>query len=135
MPVRILATNTLYWGDDESVYLSLGTADTQISLASDYEPFARIVTASTVSTSDSARVYRMNSASAQTITVALSGVFKAGDVLTVVQEGAGTTTIVAATGVTINTALATLVSGGQWSVAQLICIGTNNWVAVGGLGG
>jgi hypothetical protein len=134
MPVRDLRSNTIYWGTDQAERLALGTADTQIQLASDYQPFAQIVTAASASTTPDAFIYRMNSGSAQALTIAPSGYYQAGAVITVVQEGAGAVTITAGAGVTVNTALAGLVTQGQWNVAQLIYTSANNLVAIGGLG-
>lgn len=57
-----------------------------------------------------------------------------GTVITVIQIGAGATTIVAGSGVTVNVdATFTRVLAGQYSVAKLIKYGTNTWVLTGDL--
>ena len=129
------AANTLYWGPDEATLVGAGGADDNIETATDYGSLGtRIITTATGITTRNALVYRMNSGSAQTLTLEGSGYWVPGTVITVIQEGAGATTIVGATGVTINTALAGLKTQGQWNVAQLIKRGADLWVAVGGLG-
>ncbi len=143
MPVRLRkpylgqAANTLFWAGSavENDLLASGVADTMLDQASDYQELARIVIAATASTSRNARVYRMNSVSGQTLTVQQPGYLVPGDVLTVIQEGAGAVTVVGASGVTINTALSSLVTKGQWNVGQLVYRGSNLFVAVGGFGG
>lgn len=140
MPVRLLrahngqAAGTLYWGPDEDVLRSAGTADDDIKSATDYQDLARIVTGATATATRNAIVYRMTSASPQTITIPPSGFWPVGTVLSFVQIGAGAFTIVPATGVTINTALSSLVSKGQWNVGQLLKIDANSWIAFGGMG-
>lgn len=140
MPVRLLkqsygqTANTLLWSTlaQECEALSLGTADTQIELASDYAGIgARVVTAATATVAQTALVYRMQSGSAQTLNLPVSGAWKITDVLTIVPEGAGTTTIAPASGVTINGAGSNITTSAQWKIVQLINIGPNAWVAVG----
>lgn len=143
MPVRLLqavqgqAANTLFWGTtaDENALLGLNQADNQIELASDYSPYTRIVTAATANISRNAMVYQMNSATAQTLTLSATGYFPLGSVLTVIQIGAGATTVVAGTGVTISTALTSLVTKGVNNIGQLIKTGPMTWIAYGGFGG
>lgn len=143
MPVRLTrayngqAANTLYWGADQGTLRATGLADDQIELASDYATGERISSDAAVTVSRNAIVYNMNSASAQTLTIPMSGFWPVGTVLTVIQWGAGKTTIVGATGVTISAGNgnSTLVTGGQNYVAQLIKAMNNTWIAVGGLSG
>lgn len=141
MPVRLTrpyqgqAVNTLYWGPDEATLRATGGADDNLEAASDYgSAGTRIITNATGITTRNALVYRMNSGSAQTLTLEGSGYWVPGTVVTVIQEGAGATTITPATGVTVNTSLGGLKTQGQWTVAQLIKRGADLWVAVGGLG-
>lgn len=141
MPVRLLrayngqAANTMYWGNDEASMRSIGVADDQLEMATDYQQATREVTSATVIINNRALVYNMNSASAQTATMPRTGFWLPGTVVTVVQLGTGAFTIVASSGVTINTAYTSLVSKGQYNIAQLVKVGTNSWVAAGGLGG
>jgi hypothetical protein len=142
MPVRLKqayngsAAGTLYWGSDEAYLLATGLADTFIEQATDYAASERIVTSATASTTHNALVYRMNSASPQVLTLKASS-FPPGTITTVIQEGAGATTIAPDTNVTINTALPGLVTQGQYKVAQFIKLGNpgqNIYVAIGSLG-
>lgn len=141
MPVRLLrpiadqAAGTLYWGSDQAALRAVGAADDLIEQATDYQESARIVTTATATTSENAHVYRMNSASAQTLNLKQFQAWAPGTVITIIQEGAGATTIVPASGVTVNTALSSLITKGQYNVAQLIKTGAASWIAFGGLGG
>lgn len=141
MPVRLTkpyngqAANTVYWGTDEQELKSTGNADDLLELASDYQGQARTVTTATATVNRNAKIYNMNSSSAQTITVPTLGFYPVGTVLTFVQLGTGAFTIAAGTGVTISTALSSLISKGQYNIAQLIKTAPGVWVAFGGLGG
>lgn len=141
MPVRLIqpymgqAANTLWWGAQQSDLVALGVADTYVERASDYgSGHDRQVTTATATVSVNATTYRMNSGSAQTLTLNPTGYFPKDTVLTIVQEGAGATTIVAGSGVTINTALSGLVTQGANKVAQLVKGAGETWTAVGSLG-
>lgn len=143
MPVRLLkpyagqSAGALYWGADQGVLRAAGVADDQIELATDYQEQARNVTEATATVSRNATVYNMNSASAQTLNLPLTGYWPVGTVLTVIQWGAGKTTVVGATGVTIQPGNGnlTLVTGGQYFVSQFIKSMANTWIGVGGLNG
>lgn len=140
MPVRLKvahqgqAINTTYYGDDGSALAAVGKADNFLELASDYEPQTTKITTATADTVSTATYYKMNSASAQTLTVRPSD-RRIGTVITVIQEGAGAVTIAAGSGVTINTASTSLIMSGQYGVAQLIKTDTNTHIAFGSLGG
>lgn len=142
MPARLVKpydgqlANTLYWGSATSLeqLRALGIADDRVELASDYAPLSRRTTAATVTSTSTARVYHQNSASGQTLTINLLG-FPQDTVLTVIQEGAGKTTLAAATGTTLNTAAASLLTSGQYAVAQIMVTGPGVGIAFGGLGG
>lgn len=140
MPVRLLkpyggqAAGTLYWAADQTTLRATGLADDYIELASDYGKGERLTTSATAIISQNATTYRMNSATAQTLTLNPTGFFPKGTVLTVVQEGAGATTVVAGPGVTINTALTGLVTQGVNKIAQLVKGAGETWAAVGALG-
>jgi len=71
----------------------------------------------------------MNVAGANTVTVPLNSsvAFPTGAVISISQYGAGTTTIVATGGVTINSSSGSLVSPGQYAVMVLEKRGTNEW--------
>jgi hypothetical protein len=76
----------------------------------------------------------MNVASANNLTVPLnsSQAFAVGANITILQTGAGQTTIVATGGVTINSTPG-LKLRAQWSSATLIKRATDTWVAIGDL--
>jgi hypothetical protein len=91
----------------------------------------------TLAATDLGAVKEFNSVTAQTWTIPLATVasFPVYAVLTGIQTGAGAVTIVAASGVTITTALTSLISKGASNVFQLMYLGGNKWLAFGGLGG
>jgi hypothetical protein len=83
---------------------------------------------------DAGKVIRMDSASANNLTVPnnTSVAFPIGTTINLRQVGAGLTTVVADSGVVIN---GTLAMGGQDSGASLVKIGTNEWDIYNGGGG
>ena len=139
MPVRLLkpyegqAANTLYWasGTVENALRSTGLADDFVEQASDYAKGERIVTGATANTVAAATTYRMNSGSAQTLTVRPSGYWPRGTVLTIIQAGAGAATIVGDVGVTIASTTSGLVTQGQNKAAQLVKGIGETWAAYG----
>jgi hypothetical protein len=62
-----------------------------------------------------------------------SGVFGAGDVITVVQTGTGQLSLTAS-GTTLNSQGNKLKLTGQYASAQLICTASNTFLAIGNLG-
>lgn len=95
------------------------------------------VTSLTTVAHDNFTFYLMNGASPQTITIPSSSVtpYDVGAVITFIQIGTSPFTVAPASGVTINTALSSLISKGQYNVSQVMNIGKDSWVAFGGLGG
>ena len=87
----------------------------------------------TLELSDVGKLILMNSESANNLTVPSSVAFPIGSSILVGQYGAGTTTIVADSGVTIRSQSGNLDLGGQYTGASLIKIGTNEWFLVGNL--
>jgi hypothetical protein len=83
---------------------------------------------------DRNKIVEINSASANTLTVPLNSSipFPIGTQITILQTGAGQTTITATGGVTIN-ATPGLKLRAQWSSASLIKRATDTWVAIGDL--
>jgi len=87
--------------------------------------------------SDVGKVVSMNNASSNTVTIPTNATvaFAVGDVINVVQRGAGVTTIDGAVGVTVNG-----VSGGngaitaRWQGVALLKVDTNEWIASGSIG-
>jgi hypothetical protein len=80
---------------------------------------------------DVGRVVERTRGTAQTATVP-ADIFPIGAILTVEQSGAGALTIVAGSGVTLNT-LGSLVSAGQYAVIQARQSAVNVWTVFGGL--
>ena len=88
---------------------------------------------------DAGKYVEMNNASSNTLTVPLNAsvAFPIGTEITVIQTGAGATTVSPAAGVTVNyyslTSAATRIIKAQWSAATLIKRDTNTWVLIGNL--
>ena len=114
-------------------------------LAGDYDLLAKLgamqavnpQTASyTATLEDRGSLVTMTVGSANNFTVPpeSSVAWPVGTVITVMQLGAGATTVVAGAGVTVNVdATFTKVIAGQYSIATLIKYGTNTWVVTGDL--
>lgn len=83
---------------------------------------------------DDGKVVEMNNASGTTLTVPLNSTaaFPVGSQITVIQTGAGQTTIAGAVGVTIN-GTPGLKLRAQWSAATLLKRATDTWVVIGDL--
>jgi hypothetical protein len=85
--------------------------------------------------SDANKIVEMNVATANNLTVPLNSsiAFPIGTQLNVSQYGAGQTTIVATSGVTIGSASGNLKIASQYVAVSLIKIGTNEWYCFGNL--
>jgi len=83
---------------------------------------------------DKDKLVEMNVATANNLTVPpnSSVAFPIGTQINVLQTGAGTTTLVAGSGVTVN-ATPGLILRARWSSVTLIKRGTDTWVAIGDL--
>lgn len=97
-------------------------------------PLAEAGTARTFALSDEGYILRTTSASAVSITVPANAsvAFPIGTVLHVRQAGAGQVTLVADTGVTLNTP-ETLKARKQHSTVSVVKVGTNEWDVIGDL--
>jgi hypothetical protein len=95
---------------------------------------AQIGTTYTLVLDDNGKIVEMNNGSANTLTVPLNATvaYPVGAQINVLQTGAGQTTVVATSGVTIN-ATPGLKLRTQWSSATLIKRATDTWVLVGDL--
>jgi hypothetical protein len=114
---------------------SLNTMDAGITAAIPQLVATNLQTASyTLVLADQTKLVEMNVASANNLTVPLNSAeaFPVGAQVTILQIGAGQTTIVATGGVTVN-ATPGLKLRTQWSSATLIKRATNTWVAIGDL--
>lgn len=88
----------------------------------------------TLALTDVAKVVTMTVASANNLTVPANGTvaFPIGTQILIYQGGAGQTTIVAAAGVTIRAQVGLKLSG-QYAVAGLLKLASDEWVAFGNL--
>lgn len=84
---------------------------------------------------DRGKVIEMNNAAANTLTIPLNAdaAFPIGTQITVIQLGAGQTTIAATAGVTLNALGGALKLSAQYAAASLYKRGTNEWLAFGSL--
>jgi hypothetical protein len=84
---------------------------------------------------DAGKLVTMSNASANNLTVPpnSSVAFATGTRIDVIQKGAGQTTLVAGSGVTINSKGSALKLSGQYAGCSLIKYGTDTWFAVGDL--
>lgn len=84
---------------------------------------------------DAGKQVEMSKSTANNLTVPpnASVAFPVGTEILVVQIGAGQTTIVAGSGVTVNAQYGLKITG-QWGAALLVKRATNTWVAIGALG-
>ena len=84
---------------------------------------------------DAYKIVEVSNASANTLTIPTntSVAFPVGTQITVIQTGAGQTTIAGTSGVTVNSKDGNLKIAGQWGSATLIKRATNTWVAIGNL--
>lgn len=88
-----------------------------------------------VLTDGQAKVVTMTNAAANTLTVPANAsvAFPVGTYITVIQGGAGQTTISAAGGVTLSSYAGALKISGQYAGAALIKAATDTWYVIGGL--
>lgn len=89
----------------------------------------------TLALTDRGGMVRMNVASANTLTVPPNSAvaFPVGTQLVISQAGAGQTTIVAGSGVTVNSNGSKMKFNGQWSGATLVKVGSDQWTLFGDL--
>lgn len=89
----------------------------------------------TLALSDAYKIVEMNVATGNTLTIPTSSsvAFPTGTQITVIQTGAGQTTIAGTSGVTLNSNDAKFKIKGQWASATLIKRGTDTWIAIGNL--
>jgi hypothetical protein len=92
-------------------------------------------TSYTLVLSDAGKVIPISNASANNVTVPLNSsvAFPIGSVITLIQTGAGQTTIVATSGVTIQSENSKLKLKAQYATAGLLKTATDTWVAFGNL--
>ena len=122
-------------GTNRGVYIDLSKAIAGIATNLSDEVLFNPRTASyTLVLTDKARLVEMSVATANTLTVPLNSsvAFPVGTEITILQTGAGQTTITPTGGVTIN-GTPGLKLRAQWSSATLVKRATDTWVAMGDL--
>jgi hypothetical protein len=132
--VDIIAHSNMVYGD----YYTQAQSDSRYTLQ---HPVTNAVTSTTYTLvlGDVGEYVEMNNASANTLTVPLNSsvAFPINTQITVIQTGAGTTTIAPTGGVTINyyspTSAVTRTLRAQWAAATLIKRATDTWVLIGNL--
>lgn len=89
----------------------------------------------TLALTDAGRSVEINNASANTVTIPTNATvaLPIGTEITLIQTGAGQTTITPAGGVTVNASTATLACAGQWSAVTLLKRAADTWIAWGDL--
>ena len=109
-----------------------GTALTCSGTVVDHPSTNTRVTAYTLALTDDGNIIEVNSTSSVTITIPTfaSVAFVAGSKITIIRINTGAVVIAGDTGVTVN-ATPGLNLRAQWSVATLICRGSNSWVLAG----
>ena len=114
--------------------LTVGTGATTGILRS-YLTRSNHTTSYTLVLSDDGKLVEMNSASANNLTVPpnSSVAFPLGTQIIIAQEGAGTTTIVAGSGVPLRSKDSALGIDGQWSTAALFKKQADEWYVIGAL--
>ena len=97
--------------------------------------FNRQTASYTLALTDQNDIVEMNVASANNLTVPLNATvaFPIGTEIAITQYGAGKTTIVATSGVTLRSAGGLLSIGAQYAMVTLLKVGTNEWYVVGNL--
>jgi hypothetical protein len=101
---------------------------------------AQTGTTYTLVLADAGKYVEMNNASANVLTVPTNATvaYPVGTEITVIQTGAGNTTITPTAGVTVNyyslTGAATRTIKAQWAAATLVKRATDTWVLIGNLG-
>ena len=109
-----------------------GTALTCSGTVVDHPSTNTRTTAYTLALTDDGNTIEVNSTSSVTITIPTfaSVAFVAGSKITIIRINTGAVVIAGDTGVTVN-ATPGLNLRAQWSVATLICRGSNSWVLAG----
>ena len=111
-----------------------GTSGTS-GITSSTISFNRQTASYTLVLSDASLMVEMNVATANNLTIPLNSSvpFAIGQIIELTQYGAGQTTIVATSGVTINSYTGLTKLSGQYAAATLTKVGTNEWYLFGNL--
>lgn len=140
--LRATIASPTFTGTPAAPTASVGTNTTQLAtMAAVYQAVTRlqganVQTASyTLALSDAGKRVEMDVASGNNLTIPLNSAvaFPIDTQLVIRQIGAGQTTVVATSGVTIQSESNRLKFVGQYSIATLIKVGTDTWALDGGL--
>lgn len=121
------------WGDELNT--TLDEIDTDLFVTKTQVPLNEETDSYTLVPEDAGKLIKMTKATANTLTVPpnSSVAFDVGTRIEVLQYGAGQTTIAAGTGVTIRSSGSKLKLRGQYSMAALEKLATDEWVLAGDL--
>lgn len=127
------ADGRIFW-DATNKKIQVGNGSVTLDFASDTLVTNAQTASYTLVLADKDKLVEMNVATANNLTVPpnSSVAFPIGTQINVLQTGAGTTTLVAGSGVTVN-ATPGLILRARWSSVTLIKRGTDTWVAIGDL--
>jgi hypothetical protein len=127
-------------GSAEMEFYTAGVASSNLrmKIGSDgavaiYNIFNRQTSSYTLVLADAGKIVEMNVGSANNLTVPLnsSQAFPIGTEIQVLQYGAGQTTIVATSGVTLRSKSGQLKIANQYTGVTLVKVGTNEWYVIG----
>ena len=112
-----------------------GTSATFSGLVTNYNVFNRQTSSYTLVLGDASKIIEMDALGANTVTVPTNAsvAFPIGTEITVMQLGAGNTTLVAASGVTFRSIEFSTRIADQYTGATLIKRGTNEWYIIGNI--
>ena len=105
--------------------------DGRVDALEDVPLNAQTGTTYTLVASDAGKFVTLDNAAAITLTVPASWSAGTGSVVHLMQKGAGQVTVAGDTGVTVNTQGAKDKIKGQWGVATLLFLGSDEWVFFG----
>ena len=115
-----------------NIGVATGTSLTCSGTIVDHPTFFSRTTAYTLALTDDGNITEVDSTSSVIITIPAYGSvpFVAGSKITIIRINTGAVTVQGDTGVTLNATPGTKLRD-RWSVATLICRGTNSWVLTG----
>jgi hypothetical protein len=126
---------SIAYGNTNFLRFSSTGAATFSGLVTNYNVYNTQTASYTLVLADASKIVEMNVGSANTVTIPTNAsvAFPIGTEITVMQLGAGNTTLVAASGVTIRSKDFSTRIGDQYTGATLIKRGTNEWYLIGNI--
>lgn len=124
----VVGDSSLLWDNTNKIFTISGLLRTLVTTNRQTASYTLVL-------SDAGKTIEMNVGSANNLTVPLNSsvAFPIGTQIDAIQYGAGQTTIVATSGVTIRSQSGYLKIGVQYSAVTLIKIATNEWYCIGNL--